>query len=56
MKLERIRKWQILTDENYVDKAEEAIKNLKRNERDKRNPDAFSSDHKQDSQSLELNK
>ncbi|MEZ7547870.1 type III-A CRISPR-associated protein Csm2 [Streptococcus sp. 27098_8_82] len=31
----------ILTDENYVDKAEEAIKNLKRNERDKRNPDAF---------------
>ncbi len=31
----------ILTDENYVDKAEKAIKNLKRNERDKRNPDAF---------------
>lgn len=31
----------ILTDENYVDKAEKAIMNLKRNERDKRNPDAF---------------
>lgn len=31
----------ILTDENYVDKAEKAIKNLKRNKRDDRNPDAF---------------
>lgn len=31
----------ILTDENYVDKAEEAIKNLKRNKRNDRNPDAF---------------
>lgn len=31
----------ILTDDNYVDKAEEAIKSLRRNERDRRNPDAF---------------
>ena len=31
----------ILTDDNYVDKAEAAIKSLKRNNRDRRNPDAF---------------
>lgn len=31
----------ILTDDNYVDKAETAIKSLKRNNRDRRNPDAF---------------
>lgn len=31
----------ILTDANYVDKAEAAIKSLKRNNRDRRNPDAF---------------
>ena len=31
----------ILTDDNYVDKAEAALKSLKRNNRDRRNPDAF---------------
>ena len=31
----------MLTDDNYVDKAEAAIKSLKRNNRDRRNPDAF---------------
>ena len=31
----------ILTDDNYVDKAEAAIKSLKRNNRDRGNPDAF---------------
>ncbi|WP_426807256.1 type III-A CRISPR-associated protein Csm2 [Streptococcus anginosus] len=31
----------ILTYDNYVDKAEAAIKSLKRNNRDRRNPDAF---------------
>ena len=31
----------ILTDDNYVDKAEAAIKSLKRNNRDRSTPDAF---------------
>jgi len=30
-----------LTDDNYVDKAENVIKSLNRNTRDFRNPDAF---------------
>ncbi|KXT78675.1 CRISPR-associated protein, Csm2 family [Streptococcus sp. DD11] len=31
----------ILTDENYVDKAEQAIKDLRRDKRNKSNPNAF---------------
>jgi len=31
----------ILTDDNYVDKAEKVIKSLNRNTRNFRNPDAF---------------
>ena len=31
----------ILTDDNYVDKAENVIKSLSRNTRDSRNPEAF---------------
>ena len=31
----------ILTDDNYVDKAENVIKSLNRNTRDSRNPEAF---------------
>lgn len=31
----------ILTDDNYVDKAENVIKSLSRNTRDFRNPEAF---------------
>ena len=31
----------ILTDDNYVDKAEKVIKSLNRNTRDSRNPEAF---------------